>query len=760
MSAVSATPWVERRSRDLAPEAVRVVTATALALFGALYWAGLEAPAARGWLILCVVIAAGTAVAWLAARRSGLAVRIAVSVLAAVLTVPASGVALRLLAPAGWGDLVSGIGQGIDSMPGIGVPYQGVDPWVRIDIRLGGGLLIVIGVLLAAHALRRDARPVAGATVLTLVYAIPVVEHAPRHPYAGGAAFAVLLGALLWADRIERRYAGAAAAFAAAALLGGLALAPRLDGSRAWLDYEQIANVLTSSKTTAFDWTHRYGALTWPRDGRELLRVSAPTPVYWKATDLDEFDGVRWRTDRLLPHGRDTQLAAGHPTWHERVRVTLRALRSSQYVGAGTALDIRHSPRVIADGPPGTFLTGAQPLRRGDSYVIDVYAPRPSVPAMTAAGTAYPTFTGSYLGLELPPSVGGPAPGANAPSTLGPIQVQFQPFGIDAPPVALAPGVGPSGTPATRLLRRSAYASMYALAQDLRSKAATPFDYVRLVENHFAQGYAYTETPPAPRPGRPPLVSFVFDSHAGYCQQFSGAMALLLRMGGVPARVASGFTPGTYDRGRREWVVRDFEAHSWVAAYFPGIGWVTFDPTPAVAPPRGQLAAFSNTRGADVRPVSQGGRRADVPRRGAQGAGGGGSDISIGGLLAAVFGVVVLGAAGMALVTRARRRRDPAITPELAELDRALRRTRRPPLPGQTLRGLEQRWRLHAPGAAAYVEAVRLARFAGHDAGPTREQRAALRRELGEGLGMLGRLRAWWALPPARHGLRRPYTET
>ena len=67
-------------------------------------------------------------------------------------------------------------------------------------------------------------------------------------------------------------------------------------------------------------------------------------------------------------------------------------------------------------------------------------------------------------------------------------------------------------------------------------------------------------------------------------------MALLLRMGGVPARVASGFTPGSLDRRRGEYVVRDLDAHSWVEAYFPRYGWVTFDPTPAVAPPRAQAA--------------------------------------------------------------------------------------------------------------------------------------------------------------------------
>jgi hypothetical protein len=55
-------------------------------------------------------------------------------------------------------------------------------------------------------------------------------------------------------------------------------------------------------------------------------------------------------------------------------------------------------------------------------------------------------------------------------------------------------------------------------------------------------------------------------------------MAAMLRMLGIPARVAVGFTSGTFDDGK--WVVTDHEAHAWVEVWFPGEGWVPFDPTP------------------------------------------------------------------------------------------------------------------------------------------------------------------------------------
>ena len=83
----------------------------------------------------------------------------------------------------------------------------------------------------------------------------------------------------------------------------------------------------------------------------------------------------------------------------------------------------------------------------------------------------------------------------------------------------------------------------------------------------------------------------------------------------------------------------------------------------------------------------------------------------------------------------------------LAELERALVRSGRPISDGVTLVALERRFR-SSPGAAAYVRALRMARFAGDGALPTLRQRRALRAQLRAGLGLWGALRALWALPP------------
>jgi hypothetical protein len=229
-------------------------------------------------------------------------------------------------------------------------------------------------------------------------------------------------------------------------------------------------------------------------------------------------------------------------------------------------------------------------------------------------------------------------------------------------------------------------------------------------------------------------------------------MALLLRMGGVPARVSAGFAPGVLDDRRKEYVVRDIDAHSWVEVYFPGIGWVTRDPTPSASPARSQTADLAAAGQQSSVTIGGAGERAlggstDRGRASspAVAADGGGSST---GVLWVGAGLLAL-AAGLALLVRRRRRRratDPQ--DELAELRVALHRSGREPQPDLTLELLARRFA--GTPAEGYLRTLAGARYGYEPGSPTREQRAALRRELGAGLGVRGRLRAWWALPPLR----------
>ena len=156
-------------------------------------------------------------------------------------------------------------------------------------------------------------------------------------------------------------------------------------------------------------------------------------------------------------------------------------------------------------------------------------------------------------------------------------------------------------------LRRSPYARTWALAQRLRAAAETPFEYVARGQPLPAAGLQLLGAAGAAA-GRAARrwTRFLFDTKEGYCQHFSGAMALLLRMGGVPARVATGFSPGGFSQRRDAWIVRDTDAHAWVEAWFDQLGWVTFDPTPASTPARSQIAALEASP-----PATAGGAEAD-----------------------------------------------------------------------------------------------------------------------------------------------------
>jgi hypothetical protein len=218
-------------------------------------------------------------------------------------------------------------------------------------------------------------------------------------------------------------------------------------------------------------------------------------------------------------------------------------------------------------------------------------------------------------------------------------------------------------------------------------------------------------------------------------------MALLLRMGGVPARVATGFTSGALDRSTGEYVVRDLDAHSWVEVWYSGIGWVTFDPTPAVAPPRSQPDEAGAAAGI--------GRNAQAPNLpGDKGLTKGRHGALVQSAPWWRTPLIVIGAlALLALVALIWRRVRRPATPPVTELERALRRTGRPVGPATTLTTLESSF-ARSPAAAGYVRAVREERYGGRVATPTKTQRAALRHELARGHGLGGTIRAWWALPP------------
>jgi hypothetical protein len=118
------------------------------------------------------------------------------------------------------------------------------------------------------------------------------------------------------------------------------------------------------------------------------------------------------------------------------------------------------------------------------------------------------------------------------------------------------------------------------LAKSVTARAANPYDRAVAIENYLSTRFTYTLDLTG-KPDKDPLANFLFKTRAGHCEYFASAMTIMLRTIGIPSREVNGFLPGEYNDLAGDYIVRASDAHSWVEAYFPGTGWVTFDPTPA-----------------------------------------------------------------------------------------------------------------------------------------------------------------------------------
>jgi Transglutaminase-like superfamily/TgpA N-terminal domain len=376
-------------------------------------------------------------------------------------------------------------------------------------------------------------------------------------------------------------------------------------------------------------WDANYDGIAFPKEKTTVLKVKVKGPrrsLYWRATTLDSYTGAEWREDLV----------------EQEVRV--EALEDTRLIGSAQAVrweaDMEEPAQLATNGA----VVLREPLRRGQRYTVWSYVPEARPKELRGAGADYPAAAEDYLRA---------------------VQRDFVPA---------LPAFGTPGRDAymRRFFAAESYldpghASVWNLARRVTAEASSPYEAAVLLEAWFRGtegGFVYDESPP-PAAGKAPLVSFL-ETKRGYCQHYAGAMALMLRYVGVPARVAAGFTSGSYDEGKREWTVTDHNAHTWVEVYFPEFGWIPFDPTPN----RGQLtAAYTPFSGAfDARQAADlGGAmlnvaevRAQIDRAGlAEGAGGSVGETGGGGVPSAVaetggsvvaLVVLVLGGAAAAVV--------------------------------------------------------------------------------------------------------------
>lgn len=370
-----------------------------------------------------------------------------------------------------------------------------------------------------------------------------------------------------------------------------------------------------------------------PGNDLELTVRVAPgdtNPYYWRAVTYDEFTGNRWQTSAdlvtALPRAAGEELLEGtgdavDPETTRAVTFTVVPGRQRTIVFSPlTPSEVDRPTTVNVLGENGRLATVM--LRDPGSYTVTALLP--------VAGTEPGELNKSVLR----------AAGQDYPEDIESLYTQV-------PAIAM-----PSDGNAEKLLA--------ALVAEVEvDGVVNPYDFADLLETRFrASG---------------PDDLFVYDANVldllanecrnlstvecfatyrrGFCQYYATTMAIFLRAEGIPARVVQGFLPSDRDRTGQE-VVTNSRSHQWVEAYFPGIGWYTFDPTggglaQTVTLPVGEPVASATPRpSTSAVPIIRDPGGPDIDPRTGQpivpaGASGPGPFIAIGGLLAAIMGILV-----------------------------------------------------------------------------------------------------------------------
>ncbi len=127
------------------------------------------------------------------------------------------------------------------------------------------------------------------------------------------------------------------------------------------------------------------------------------------------------------------------------------------------------------------------------------------------------------------------------------------------------------------------------LTQSIVGAESSPAAESRTIEKYLRTHYGYTLELPPSEPADP-LGFFLLHRKKGHCEYFASAMAVMLRLRGIPSRVVTGFQSGVYNPISGSQLIRASDAHAWVEAWLPQRGWTTFDPTPPDPnPPRVSL---------------------------------------------------------------------------------------------------------------------------------------------------------------------------
>jgi len=272
--------------------------------------------------------------------------------------------------------------------------------------------------------------------------------------------------------------------------------------------------------------------------GRARWTVESDRERYWRVGAYDLYTGDGWSRQSA-----STEVPTNRAVATETVRQRFTA--ESRIATAPAAWRPTEVAGVeIRETAFGGFAP-SEPLEPGQSYVVESRVVDPSARRLQQAGDEYPAAVASRF-LQLP---------ASTPDRVEQTAAEVT-AGIENP-----------------------YNATVRVKQWLEN----------------AKGYSLS----VDRPSGPVADAFLFEMTDGYCTYFATTMAVMLRTQGIPARLAVGYTPGERI-GENTWRVRGYDSHAWVEVYFPDVGWVQFDPTPAQPRERAARERLAGSGGEDT----------------------------------------------------------------------------------------------------------------------------------------------------------------
>ena len=329
-----------------------------------------------------------------------------------------------------------------------------------------------------------------------------------------------------------------------------------------------------------------------------IADVEAETGRYWRVMVFHEYTGDGWANtdpDIILIGENEQDLATP--------ALEIRA-------------DITQTVTLLRDwATADALIAAAQPLRSGlplRASVTFLTAPETNTeePTPTAEPTALPgraTATAKAAAVAgtteapsatPPPSPTPPPPAPGDPSAIysqrslfagASYQVLSSLTGVDQESLREAGTDYPDGVvPRYLQLPESLPERVRLLAEQLTEVLDSPYEKAAAIERTLRR-IPYDDQIEGPRLRQDGVDYFLFEARAGYCDYYASSMVVLLRAVGVPARYVRGYSEGNSEDGIFHLLESD--GHAWVEVYFPGYGWIEFEPTggePALVRPRSQ----------------------------------------------------------------------------------------------------------------------------------------------------------------------------